>query len=164
MYVDPESRDKHMGDMKYVIRARWVDKDELAGKYPQHADDINAQTAAYMTEETEGDRHRNELWFSHETKKIRFAECWYKKAVQKQLFILSNGEVVEQVSADMILAGMILRQQTITTTEIRLMAFFDNVVLEDIPSPYKHGKIPFVPFLCYYQGEDDIPAGIVRDL
>lgn len=164
MYVDPESRDKHMGDMKYVIRARWVDKDELAGKYPQHSEDINAQTAAYMTEETEGDRQRNELWYSHETKKIRFAECWYKKAVQKQLFILSNGEVVEQVSADMILAGMILRQQTITTTEIRLMAFFDNVVLEDIPSPYKHGKIPFVPFLCYYQGEDDIPAGIVRDL
>lgn len=164
IYADPESRDKHMRDMKYVIRARWVDKDELAAKYPQQADEINAQTAAYMTEETENDKKYNELWYSHETKKIRFAECWYKKAVQKQLFILKNGELVEQVTEDMIALGMILRQQTVTTTEIRMLAFFDNVVLEDIQSPYKHGFIPFVPFICYYQGEDDIPSGVVRDL
>lgn len=164
IYWDPESRDKHFRDMKYIVRARWVDKDELASQYPQHADEINAQTAAYMTEETEGDKNRNELWYSHETKKIRFAECWYKQSVQKQLFILANGEVVEQVTPEMVALGMILRQQTITDTEIRLMAFFDNVVLEDIPSPYKHGKIPFVPFPCYYQGDNDIPAGIVRDL
>ena len=161
---DPESRDKHMRDMKYIIRARWVDKDELAAKYPQQADEIHAQTAAYMTEETENDKKYNELWYSHETKKIRFAECWYKKAVQKQLFILRNGEVAEQVTEEMIALGMILRQQTVTTTKIRMLAFFDNVVLEDIQSPYKHGFIPFVPFICYYQGEDDIPSGVVRDL
>lgn len=164
IYVDPETRDKHMRDMKYIIRARWVDKDELIAKYPQHEQEINAQTAAYMTEEMESDKKVNELWYSHETKKIRFAECWYKKAVQKQLFILRTGEVVEQVTADMVAYGLIQGQQTVTSTEIRMMAFFDNVTLEDIPSPYKHGLIPFVPFICYYQGEDDIPAGVVRDL
>ena len=164
IYRDPESRDKHLRDMKYVIRARWVDKDELTAKYPQHKEEINAQTAAYMTEETENDKKYNELWYSHETKKIRFAECWYKKAVQKQLFVLRTGEVVEQVTQDMIAYNMVMGQQAVTTTEIRMIAFFDNVVLEDIPSPYKHGFIPFVPFICYYQGEDDVPAGIVRDL
>lgn len=75
-----------------------------------------------------------------------------------------SGELVDQVTEDMIALGMILRQQTVTTTEIRMLAFFDNVVLEDIQSPYKHGFIPFVPFICYYQGEDDIPSGVVRDL
>lgn len=164
IYADPESRDKHFRDMKYVIRARWVDKDELAGKYPQHAEEINAQTAAYMTEEMEDGKKANELWFSHETKKIRFAECWYKKSVQKQLFVLRNGEVTEQVTEEMIAYGLIQSQQTVTTTEIRMIAFFDNVILEDIPSPYKHGYIPFVPYPCYYQGDDDIPAGVVRDL
>lgn len=164
IYRDPESRDKHFRDMKYVIRARWVDKDELIAKYPQHKDEINAQTAAYMTEEAENDKKYNELWYSHETKKIRFAECWYKKAVQKQLFILRNGEIVEQVTQEMIAFNMVIGQQTVNTTEIRMIAFFDNVVLEDIPSPYKHGFIPFVPFICYYQGEDDVPSGIVRDL
>lgn len=164
IYCDPETRDKHLRDMTYVIRARWVDKDELNAKYPQHADEINAQTAAYMTEETESDKQVNDLWFSHETKKIRFAECWYKKTVQKQLFVLKTGEVVEQVTEEMIALGLIMSQQTVATTEIRMMAFFDNVILEDIPSPYKHGLIPFVPFLCYYQGEDDVPSGVVRDL
>lgn len=164
IYVDPETRDKHYRDMKYIIRARWVDKDELIAKYPQHEQEINAQTAAYMTEEMESDKRVNELWYSHETKKIRFAECWYKKAVQKQLFILRTGEVVEQVTAEMVAYGLVQGQQSVTTTEIRMMAFFDNVTLEDIPSPYKHGLIPFVPFICYYQGEDDIPAGVVRDL
>lgn len=164
IYRDPESRDKHFRDMKYVIRARWVDKDELIAKYPQHKDEINAQTAAYMTEEAENDKKYNELWYSHETKKIRFAECWYKKAVQKKLFILRNGEIVEQVTQEMIAFNMVIGQQTVNTTEICMIAFFDNVVLEDIPSPYKHGFIPFVPFICYYQGEDDVPSGIVRDL
>ena len=164
IYVDPESRDKHLRDMKYIIRARWVDKDELVAKYPQHKDAIEAQTAAYMSEETEHDKKYNELWYSSETKKIRFAECWYKKTVQKQLFILRTGEIVEQVTQDMIAFNLISKQQIVTTSEVRMIAFFDNVVLEDIPSPYKHGFIPFVPFICYYQGEDDIPSGIVRDL
>lgn len=165
VYTDPESRDKHMRDMKYLIRARWVDKAELATIYPEHAEEIKAQSEAYMTEETEAANRQSELWYSHETKKVRFAECWYKKTVQKQIFILASGEVVEQVTPEMVALGMVADQKTVSVQQIRLMAFFDNVVLEDKESPYKHGYIPFVPFICYYQGEDDdVPAGVVRDL
>lgn len=164
IYPDPESRDIHMRDMSYIIRARWVDKEELASIYPEHRDEIYAQTAAYMNEENDYSTDYSRLWFNRDTHKIRFAECWYKKQVQKTLFMLTTGEVVEQVNADMIALGMIAGQRTVNITKIKMLAFFDNVTLEDIDSPYEHGKLPFVPFICYYQGDDDIPQGIIRDL
>lgn len=164
IYVDPESRDKYYRDKKYLIRARWVDKDELKNIYPEHAEEIEAQMQAYMTEESEYTGSNNRLWYDKEFKKIRFAECWYKKVVQKRITILRDGSVVDAVTPEMIASGMIAATQEIPSTEIRLICFFDNVILEDKPSPYKHGEIPFVPFFCYYQGDDDIPAGIIRDL
>jgi hypothetical protein len=164
IYTDPESRDKYFRDMKYVIRARWVDKEELANKYPEHYDEIIAQSRYHMSEEAENEGDNSKLWYRKDINKIRFAECWYKKPSKKQIFVLANGEVVEKVAPEMLLMGQIRERRVVDVTEVRLMAFFDNVVLEDVESPYHHQEYPFVPFVCYYQGDDDIPSGIIRDL
>ena len=162
IYTDPEARDKYFRDAKYVIRARWVDKEELISVYPEHKDEIEAQTAHYMNEETE--EVNDKLWWQKDLKKIRFAECWYKKVVRKKVYTLRTGEVVKEVTPEQLVLGMVAGVKEYSVDEIRLMSFFDNVVLEDMASPYEHGYFPFVPFSCYYLGEDDIPAGIVRDL
>jgi hypothetical protein len=49
-------------------------------------------------------------------------------------------------------------------TEIRCATFIGNTLLEDIPSPYEHGRLPVVNFMAYYASEGDTPSGIVRDL
>lgn len=163
IYVDPESRDKYFRDAKYIIRARWIDKEELKSLYPEHEDEIDAQAEYYLTEE-ESDGRNDRLWWQSETKKIRIAECWYKKTVRKKAIILNTGEAVAEVTPEMVAMKMVASVQQYTATEVHLMTFFDNVILEDMPSPYKHGEFPFVPFPVYYQGNDDRPAGIVRDL
>lgn len=166
IYVDPESRDKYFRDMKYIIRARWVDKEALIAVYPEHEDEIKAQMQYYLSEEKESTEDNTKLWYQRETRKIRFAECWYKTTKRKTLYTLYDHTIVEELTPEQIaMAPMILvDQREITVTEVKLMSFFDNVVLEDKESPYQHGEIPFVPFVCYYMGDDDMPAGIVRDL
>lgn len=162
IYVDPESRDKYYRDAKFIIRARWLDKEELSTQYPDHKDEIEAQATSYLTEETEISNNR--LWWQQETKKVRVAECWYKKTVKKKVFVLQNGDVVSELTPEMLALQQITSTHEYVKEEIHLLTFFDNVVLEDMKSPYEHGAIPFIPFCCYYQGDDDIPAGIVRDL
>lgn len=166
IYTDPESRDKYYRDMKYIVRARWVDKDALIAVYPEHEDEIRAQMQHYMTEEKESDEENPKLWYQYETNKIRFAECWYKTTWQKTLYVLYSGEVVEELTPEQAAVApmIVVEQRDISVTQIKLMSFFDNVVLEDKESPYQHGEFPFVPFVCYYMGDDDTPAGIVRDL
>ena len=165
IYPDPESRDRHMRDMKFVIRARWVDKETLTAYYPEAADEINAQTEAYMSEESEEAASLDEqLWYNSETQKIRFAECWYKTTGQKTIYTLFDGSTTEQVTEQMLLSGLVVSQRTVSYPKVRMVAFFDNVTLEDIDSPYEHGKLPFVPFMCYYLGDSDTPRGIVRGL
>lgn len=162
IYPDSESRDKYFRDMRYIIRARWVDKAELKKVYPDKAQEIEAQNDVYAKEEDEtGD---NRLWYQATTQKIRLCECWYKEASTKRMYILNDGSTVDKVVPEMLLAGQIVDVIEVPTNEVRMISFFDNVVLEDIPSPYEHGEFPFVPFVGYYLGEDDIPAGIVRDL
>lgn len=163
MYVDPESRDRYFRDAKFIIRARWLDKEELITQYPEKKEDIEAQSAYYLTEEA-WDRDDNRLWWHKDNKKIRIAECWYKKAVRKKIMVLkTTGEIIDTVTDEMLELNLVNIQEY-STNEVRVLVFFDNVVLEDIPSPYEHGELPFVAFPCYYQGEDDVPAGIVRDL
>ena len=163
LYTDPESRDKYFRDAKYIVRARWIDKEELKEQYPEHKEEIDAQAEYYLTEE-ESDGRNDRLWWQEETKKIRIAECWYKKMVRKKVIILKTGEAVAEVTPEMVAMGMIGTIQEYMDKEVRLITFFDNVILEEMESPYKHGEFPFVPFPVYYQGDRDIPAGIVRSL
>ncbi|PWM78663.1 MAG: hypothetical protein DBY32_04070 [Phascolarctobacterium sp.] len=166
IYIDPESRDKYFRDMKYLVRARWVDKEALAALYPEHKEEIEAQMQRYLSEEKESNEENSKLWYQYETKKIRFAECWYKTTETKTLYTLDTGEVVAELSPEQLAIAplIVVDSHDITVTKVMLMSFFDNVVLEAKESPYQHGEFPFVPFVCYYMGDDDMPAGIVRDL
>ena len=51
MYVDPEARKPDFSDAKFIIRAKWVDKEELKLMYPEHADDIDRQQRVYDIDE-----------------------------------------------------------------------------------------------------------------
>lgn len=163
MYVDPESRSKYFSDAKFMIRARWIDKEELKNNYPEKAEEIDAQADYYLSEEAE---HFTEsrLWWQNETKKVRIAECWYKKAVKKEKYILVDGTMVGEGDITPVMVAMIKDTKSYITNEVHLITFFDNVVLEDMESPYKHGDFPFVALPAYYRGGKSMPAGIIRDL
>lgn len=163
IYVDPESRHKSFTDAKFIIRARWIDKEELKNNYPEKAEEIDAQADYYLSEEAEHFTEKR-LWWQNETKKIRLAECWYKKPVKKKRYLLVDNRMVGAGDVTPEMVGLIKETQGYITTEVRLITFFDNVVLEDMESPYKHGDFPFVALPAYYRGGKSTPAGIIRDL
>lgn len=167
MYVDPESRKPDFSDAKYIIRARWVDKDDLKLIYPEHADEIDKQQRIYDVDEDKDEYEGLEpLWYQKETKKLRLCECWYKVKEKETFYFLADGSQVSkaQVTIDLFLTGQVIGAKTIPVSKVKVCAFFDSVMLEDIDSPYSHGEFPFVAFTVFNFGQGDLPAGIIRDL
>jgi len=166
MYVDPEAHELDYSDAKFLIRAKWVGKDELKQVYPEHADAIENNFAVYDTAERENEERQeiDPLYYSGELKKVRVVECWYKERTQRTVFITQDGQELpqEQVTPEMIQLGLIVSSRDIPFTEVKLCVFFDRTLLEEITSPYQHGEFPYVPMIYHYYGIGDTPAGFVR--
>ena len=166
MYVDPESRQDDFSDAKYIIRARWADKDELKLVYPKYSDEIEKQVRVYDADEEAVIYQNTEpLFYQKDKKKLRIVECWYKTRVKETYYFLNDGSMLpkREVKAEMFLNGMVESARTIPVNKVKVCVFFDNIMLEDIDSPYEHGEFPFVPFTVY-RLNNDYPSGIVRDL
>lgn len=168
MYIDPEAHELDFSDARFLIRAKWVAKDELKQVYPEQADAIENNFAVYDTLEREGEGvpQVDLLYYSSDLKKVRVIECWYKTRSKKTIFITRDGQQLpqEQVTPDMIQAGLIASSQDLPFDEIKLCVFFDRTMLEETTSPYQHGEFPYVPMVYHYYGVGDVPAGFVRDL
>lgn len=160
IYLDPESREPDMSDAEYLCRCRWVDKAVLIKTYPEHQEEIEAFTQRYDVDEVTYDEDLEPLWYSKDLKKARLIEHWYKEHTVKEYYVLGPGQVV-----DVLPPGITpIQVFRVPQTNIRCAVYLADVLLEDIPSPYKHGCFPFAPFYAYYLGEGDEPAGVVRDL
>ncbi|MBQ6298653.1 MAG: hypothetical protein IJK81_13395 [Selenomonadaceae bacterium] len=166
IYVDPEAHELDFSDAKFLIRAKWVAKDELKQVYPEQADAIENNFAVYDSAEEDGETRPDidPLYYSSELQKVRVVECWYREHGQRTIFLTVDGQPLsqEQVTPEMINAGMIADSQDIPTNEVKLCVFFDRTLLEEITSPYQHGKFPYVPMVYHYYGVGDTPAGFVR--
>ncbi|MBP2660798.1 MAG: hypothetical protein H6Q69_3830, partial [Firmicutes bacterium] len=165
IFVDPECREPDYSDARYICRAKWTDKDELKAIYPEHADEIEAMTDEYDEDERHEYTGIEPLWYQRNTRKIRMVEHWRKEIYQRQYYLVANGDYVkkEDLTTEHIVAG-IVKPVTLPATKVIVTIFADKVLLEEKDSPYEHGEFPFVPYLVYYLGEDDISAGVIRDL
>ena len=172
MYVDPEAHEPDFSDAKFICRAKWVDKDELKLVYPEKADAIESNYNVYDPIENESHERVDidPLWYNSELKKVRVVEFWYKERTTRTLIYLADGRTIpfteetkEEIS-QLMTAGLVADYDDVPITEVRLCTFFDRTLLEDIPSPYKHGEFPYIPLLYHYYGVGDTPAGFVRAL
>lgn len=168
VYIDPEAHELDFSDARFLIRAKWVAKDELKQVYPEHAGAIENNFAVYDTAEYENEERIDidPLYYSAELKKVRVVECWYKERVVQTVYTLRDGQQLpqEQVTPEMLQMGLITGRQDMPHDVVKLCVFFDRTVLEDIQSPYQHGEFPYVPMVYHYYGVGDVPAGFVRDL
>jgi len=142
VYVDPEAREPDFSDAQFIFYARWADKDMLKKLYPEQADAIGSYATEYNPAENPNQNFR---WFDG-FNRARVVECWFKDV-----------EVKEVTAED----GS---NHKITVEKIKFAVYLDSIKLEEADSPYLHGALPFSLFVCYRTGEDDIPAGVIRDL
>lgn len=168
LYIDPEAHELDFSDATFLIRAKWVDKEELKQVYPEHAEAIENNYSVYDSIEKEDNSELDidPLYYSAELKKVRLVECWYKEHGKRTIFTTADGQQLpqEQVTQEMIQMGMITGSQDIPRVQVKLCVFFDRTLLEEIDSPYQHGEFPYVPMVYHYYGVGDVPAGFVRDL
>lgn len=168
IYVDPEAHETDFSDARFLIRAKWIAKDELKAVYPEQTDAIENNFAVYDAAETDNESRPDidPLYWSSELKKVRVIECWYKERTVTTVFITPDGQEVpqEQVTPEMIQMGAFQGSRDIPRDEVKLCVFFDRTLLEEMASPYEHGEFPYVPMIYHHYGVGDVPAGFVRDL
>ena len=164
IYPDPESRDPDYIDARYLCRCKWTDKDELKAIYPDKAEYIDAMVNEYDKDELRDYIGTEPLWYQRDTHKIRLIEHWRKETVSQQYYLLRDGTILpkEKITTEHIIIG-VKRPVTMPMQKVVVCVFVGEVELEEKDSPYEHGEFPFVPYTVCYLGEDDIPAGVVRD-
>lgn len=144
IYPDPECRKYDMSDASYVCDAQWVDREDLKGTFPEQAELIDTVTAMYDADED--DRGDRTYWYDDTTSKVRLVRMWYRTSSHEER-PTDWGET-----------------RRVRVKRIRVASFLGDLVLEDVESPYVHGFLPYVWFLPDWDGEGDIPRGVVRDL
>lgn len=168
IYIDPEAKKLDYSDCKYIIRARWVNKDELCEIYPEFKDQILAKTYEYDKNEEQDMQNNDRVFYQRDSKKLRLCECWYKQRVHQTTYLLPDGTTIVIPEGENIpLEQLMMLEQTAanktvdTTSQVRVCVFFDDVKLEDMESPYEHGEFPFVPYPVYHYDETELPLGLV---
>jgi hypothetical protein len=166
VYPDPESREEDLSDAECIHYARWTSKRTLKRHFPDHADVIELVVARYDADEGGDHLGEDSLWYSAETKKVRLISTWYRSFREEKICsfppeLQLPDTPFEEVPPEL---RELARIRTESREEIRVASHIGDLLLEDVPSPYSHGKLPYIMVPAYWLGEGDTPAGVVRDL
>ena len=164
VYVDPESVKPDYSDAKFIFKAKWADKEELKAVYPEHADFIEFQSTEYDRTEDIEFVGLEPLWYQRDTNRVRVVERWGKKTEPQTYYLLHDGQLIPRQQINAVSMLQIKKPVTLPTTKVYVSVFIGELLLEEKESPYEHGEFPIVPYLAYFLGENDIPAGVVRDI
>lgn len=99
--------------------------------------------------------------------RVKMIECWFRMPVLKRKF--SSGQLagVEFDANDPLhveLQGYGASLYDKLEMEIRCAIFTSAGLIWEGPSPYRHGRFPFVPIWCYRRQRDNAPYGAIRQL
>ncbi len=144
LYPDPEGRKYDLSDSNWICDAEWVNKSDLSGTFPEQKELIDAVTAMYDADED--DRGDRTYWYDNTTSKVRLVRMWYRTV----------GHTEKQTEWG--------ETRKVRVKQIRVASYLGDLILEDVESPYEHGFLPYMWFMPDWDGEGDIPRGIVRDL
>lgn len=170
-----------LSDARYLIRRRWLELEHAIALMPQYADLFRMTTGGWagfdplleqdsrlvQSWEIERDTRIAAVdWRDIQRMRICLYEIWYRKWVRGHVMTLPNGTVMEvdfdnPRHQEAIVSG-IAQVRSATFQKVRLAWYTGPHFLYDVPSPYKHGQFPYVPFFGYREDLTNVPYGIVR--
>jgi hypothetical protein len=189
---DSNSVEMDGSDMRYFFRQRWLDDDIALAYFPdrQHIIEqaivegdstlIDEEDIWYMgtrvTRTGQDYAHVNNGRYQPYAgssilgatrSRVKLKECWYRVPVLKRKFSRGQfeNEIFDSKNQEHINAlkgGFSVYDKL--ELEVRCAIFCSAGLLFDGKSPYKHGRIPFVPVWCYRRKRDNAPYGIIRPL
>lgn len=164
IYLDPECTHDDLSDAEYIAHARWVSKEKVKRIYPEAADTVDGIISRYDQDEEALEHIGTEpLWYTTDLQKCRLVTMWYRHYERDTVYVLPDGTEIPSDQMDDLLRE-VAQPKPLYRQSIRCATFVGDLLLEDIESPYKHNRFPYVLVTAYWLGEGDIPAGLVRDL
>lgn len=176
-----------MKDWRYIHRSRVMDLDVAQAMFPDHRDslrrsaDSTLQSMYHRDEYTETQLYytgsagafsssvNDALADSHGRRaRVRLIETWYREPVPVKRMKDDPdylGEIYDPedpMHGELVEAGQVSLYDDVYM-QMRVMIHIDEgPVLQDIKSPYRHNRFPFVPLFCYIRARDNMPYGPVR--
>jgi hypothetical protein len=99
--------------------------------------------------------------------RVKMIECWYRQPVMKRKFSSGLYRGAEFDSNNPEHAAMLRQGASVfdkLEMEIRCAIFTTSGLVWEGPSPYRHGRFPFVPIWCYRRQRDNAPYGAIRQI
>lgn len=184
MLWDSASTAMDTSDMRYQFRSKWVDLDVALAMFPDREAELRnslQESNLFSTdamvdgdEAMDGAEADRELFgginpiYLYKRQRVRLIECWYK--VPEQVTKIKGGrfkgdiyderdprhqEVVASGNGKLVKTAMM---------RTRVMFMTTSYPLYDMPSPFRHNRLKFIPVWGYRRGRDNLPYGIIRGL
>lgn len=173
--------------MRYMIRRRWVDRDQAALQYPDKTELIKASSRGWsgldvgsamdggtstdlaMSYAAERGWSIEEMqWRDAEGRRVCLFEVWYRVWKRVAVMTLPDGRVVEvdidnPVHVAALASGAMLPQMVVVP-KMRRSIWMGPHRLDDGPTPYKHQNFPYVPFIGVLEDRTMKPYGLIRGM
>jgi len=179
-----------LSNARYLIRRQWFDKRIPALIFPQHAELIRSACSGwsefrldsfsrggaggqlpdlFASQEQERSWSIEEAqWRDAGRSRVSLFECWYRRWESVTVLRSPDGRVVEydkDNSAHLVgLATGVVRPERAIVSRVRLSWWLGPHKLADIPSPYKHGRFPYVPMWGQIEDRTRVPYGLARGM
>lgn len=191
IWYDHLSIEPDLSDARYLFRSKIVDLDIACAMFPNRkmALENAADALDRLPYQTEDDFYDSQLYYnsdnspvvkvddalgaSHNRREVvRLVEVWYRMPKNVKLCRCYsshlNGKEYDENDYEMkagVEAGHVMLFDAVRM-KLHVATFVEgnsNTLLQDMPSPYKHNRFPFVPIWGYRRNRDNQPYGIVRN-
>ncbi|MBX9609698.1 MAG: hypothetical protein K2Y51_26045 [Gammaproteobacteria bacterium] len=196
IWYDHLATEPDMSDARYLFRSRWADVDVAVAYFPDAEGMIKAAARAHdLYGATDDDDLDVQLYYrvdstgraitsstytedvsgqvGNRRERVRLVECWYRKAVARQVVRVHDQLAPEYTQADgqvfepeqhqgMVQEGLASVYNAIRM-EVWCAIFVEGGLLSNAPSPYKHDRFPFTPIWGYRRKRDGACYGAIRN-
>lgn len=187
VYWDMTAKESDLSDARWLVRRRWVDRDQAAAMFAKHAELLQRLQGGWVSEfeseEIEGGRStglnagaeaerawtvREDAWYNPENRQLCVSEVWYRRWVPTMVLKLKGGRVVEfdesNVAHQAAVIGGYGKLERASLAKIRRAYWVGPHCLHDSPTPYPFDSFPYVPVWGYREDMTGVPYGLVRDM
>jgi hypothetical protein len=161
VYLDPFSRKPDASDARFIIKAKWLDRDVVKSLFPEAEQMIDSVFEDdYHGQEYEAQLNstgRSEFYWDAKSNRVRVCECYYKMPEKVKIKILNEDTGKEET-------------KEIIKDVLHYVIFADEVILQGSATDHKANTpeldidvYPLVPMYCR-RDRKGRPAGLVKSL
>lgn len=171
-------------DCRYVFTQDWTDIENLYVLFPEKRKELEEQYSSLasgtngtdygvysndlITDNIEDYKRSNASWVDEDRNRVNPVEIWYPELVDAAFAIMPSGYAVEltddlETDEQLRLLTQAVKVVQATVKKMRVTTILENLVLQDMMSPYAHDRYPFVPFVSYLD-RFDFPFGVPRQI